>query len=117
MPKIIVVQNKVALGPNKLLEDDTPAYLSTKPQPYCARQGCKVPGTEMQSGAVLAVTCFIHGPEMVNYNLDAPEAARNPNRAVSRIWYWASFPDGRSGYLSEIYVEARYRGGLGATPM
>ena len=54
---VVVVQNKVAVGPTALLEDATPAYLSTIPAPYCKARGCAVPGTDMASGAVLAVDC------------------------------------------------------------
>jgi hypothetical protein len=49
---------------------------------------------------------------MVNYNLDAPEVQRNPNRADSTIWYRAVMPTGAAGFISEVYLEATYRGGL-----
>ncbi len=45
-PMVITVQNKVALGAAQLIEDTTPAYLSTKPVPYCTRLGCRMLGTE-----------------------------------------------------------------------
>ena len=49
----IVVQNKVALGPDRLEEDRTPAYLSTEALAYCASpsRSCKVPGTEHGLGS------------------------------------------------------------------
>lgn len=34
-------------------------------------------------------------------------------RAESDLWYRASFPDGRSGYVSEVYLSGASRGGLG----
>ncbi|MCE3551298.1 helix-turn-helix transcriptional regulator [Pseudonocardia sp. RS11V-5] len=109
---VVTVQNKIALGAADLVEDTSPAYLSARPQPYCAREGCKLDGTDLTSGALLPATCTVHGAEMWNYNLDSPAVA-NPARARSDLWYRLSWPDGRSGYLSEVYLEAGSRGGLG----
>ncbi len=112
-PALALVQNKIAAGPSALIEDGTPAYLSTRTLPYCARQGCKVAGTDMHSGALLPVTCQVVGARMTNYNLDSPVVGKNPNRADSARWYRGVFPDGRSGYLSEVYLAPSSRGGLG----
>jgi hypothetical protein len=111
----IVVQNKVALGPDRLEEDRTPAYLSTEALAYCASpsHSCKVPGTEMASGAAVVANCWTQGQMMWNWNLSDPTARSNPDRAQSDLWYRASFPDGRTGYLSEVYVVRGERGGRG----
>jgi hypothetical protein len=109
----VVVQNKVALGASALLEDTTPAYLSSKPAPYCTRNGCRIPGTELASGAVVVVNCHVVGAWMTNYNLDSSEVRPNPNKADSTLWYHVMLPSGVSGFLSEVYIEPRYRGGLG----
>lgn len=110
---VITVQNKVALGTDRLIEDTTPAYLSTKPAPSCARSGCKVSGTDVGSGAMLVAVCYTRGVEMFNYNLDSSESKINPNRADSTLWYRSVFPDGRLGYISEVYVVPADRGGKG----
>jgi len=111
----IVVQNKVALGPDRLEEDRTPAYLSTEALAYCASpsHSCKVPGTEMASGAAVVANCWTQGQMMWNWNLSDPTARSNPDRVQSDLWYRASFPDGRTGYLSEVYVVRGERGGRG----
>jgi hypothetical protein len=109
---LVVIQNKVALGPNRLVEDTTPVYLSTKPQPYCKRVGCAVPNTEMSSAAVVPVICQVSSAYMVNYDLRDTSVQQNPNKAESTRWYWAALPDGRAGYISEVYIEPRFRGGL-----
>jgi hypothetical protein len=111
----IVVQNKVALGPDSLVEDTTPAYLSTLALAYCAQpsRNCKVAGTEMSSGAAVVANCWTRGQMMWNWDLSDPTAQANPNRVRSDLWYRASFPDGRTGYLSEVYVERGDRGGRG----
>jgi hypothetical protein len=110
---VVVVQNKVAVGPTALLEDATPAYLSTIPAPYCKARGCAVPGTDMASGAVLAVDCTVSAEDMVNYEADSVLSQDNPHRVQSTLWYRARFPDGRAGFVSEVYVDPASRGGLG----
>lgn len=110
---VVVVQNKVAVGPTALLEDATPAYLSTIPAPYCKARGCAVPGTDMASGAVLAVDCTVTAEDMVNYEADSVLSQDNPHRVQSTLWYRARFPDGRAGFVSEVYVDPASRGGLG----
>ena len=109
----IEVQNKVALGADRLVEDRTPAYLSTEALSYCASpsRSCKVPGTEMVSGAAVVASCWTTGQMMWNVDLADPEQERNPDRVQSDLWYRASFPDGRTGYLSEVYVVRGDRGG------
>lgn len=108
---VITVQNKVAMGRDRLMEDSTPAYLSAKAAPYCARDGCKVAGTEMASGAKVVAVCHAIGTEMFNYNLDSAESRSNPNGADSALWYRVVWPDGRAGYLAEVYVVPADRGG------
>lgn len=111
----IEVQNEVALGPDALVEDRTPAYLSTEALAYCAApsRSCQVPGTEMASGAAIVANCWTRGQMMWNWDLADPSARSNPFRVRSDLWYRASFPDGRTGYLSEVYVVRGDRGGRG----
>lgn len=113
---LVVVQNKYADGRSEMIDYETEdpratVYLSTKPAAYCARRGCKVENTDMHSGALLPVVCHIKGEKMYNYNLDSPY--QNPNRAESTLWYRGVFPDGRTGYLNEVKVTEKSRGGLG----
>ena len=110
---VITVQNKVALGANGLIEDTSPAYLSSRPIPYCSHHGCEVPGTQLKSGALIVAVCYTRGAQMFNFNLDSSASQNNPYRVSSRLWYKAVFPDKRSGYISEVYVVASNRGGMG----
>lgn len=111
-PVVVTVQNKVAVGAEDLVEDAGPAYLSSRAVAFCGPRGCKEDGTDVVSGAMLPATCTVVGERMWNYNLDSP-VARNPHRAESALWYRVTWPDGRSGYLSEVYLEPGSRGGLG----
>ena len=110
---VITVQNKVALGPSELIEDSTPAYLSSKPIPYCRHHGCEVPDSQMSSGVMLVAVCYVHSAIMYNYNLDSSASQENRNRASSTLWYKVILSDGRSGYISEVYTEPADRGGKG----
>lgn len=112
-PVTVVVQNKVAVGADQLIEDSSPSYLSSRPVSRCANRGCKIPGTDLYSDAVLVVDCAVTGASMSNYNLDASESRDNLHRVTSALWYRASYPDGRTGYISEVYLTAGSRGGLG----
>ncbi|MEJ8280350.1 helix-turn-helix domain-containing protein [Pseudonocardia spirodelae] len=109
---VVTVQNKVALGAEDLVEDVGPAYLSSRAIAFCGSRGCKESGTDVVSGALLPATCTVAGERMWNYDLDSP-ARSNPHRAESALWYRLSWPDGRTGYLSEVYLEPASRGGLG----
>lgn len=111
-PVVVTVQNKVALGAEDLVEDSGPAYLSSRAIAFCGTRGCREDGTDVVSGAMLPATCTVVGERMWNYNLDSP-AAHNPHRVESALWYRVAWPDGRSGYLSEVYLEPASRGGLG----
>ena len=107
----ITVQNQVASGPDSLVEDSSPAYLSTKTEPSCSRKGCKVAGTELATGASLMAVCRTNGAQMYNYNLDSVASENNPNRVASTLWYRVVLADGRAGFISEVYVVPNDRGG------
>jgi hypothetical protein len=110
---IITVQNKVAIGPDSLVEDTTPSYLSSKPVPYCSHYGCEIPGTQVNSSAMLVAVCYRYSTQMYNYNLDSSASQNNPYRARSRLWYKVAFPGRSQGYISEVYIVAADRGGMG----
>lgn len=113
--RIITVQNKVAIGKSGLIEDKTPAYLSTAARPFCADEvnNCKVPSSSMDSGAAAVVDCVTSTDViMVNYDLKDPAGATNLDSARSRLWYHGT-RNGQMGYISEVYVVERDRGGLG----
>ena len=113
--RVITVQNKVAIGASQLIEDKTPAYLSSEPRPYCANEqnNCEVRGTTMQSGAAVTADCVVTNDMiMVNYDLKDTAAFHNPDAVNSRLWYHGTH-NGKFGYISEIYVVAHDRGGLG----
>lgn len=112
-PVTVVVQNKVAIGATGLFEDNTPAYLSSKTVPFCSREGCEVARTQMHSGAVLQALCQQQGTTMTNEDAASPGIQRNSGAATSSRWYLTEMPTGVRGYISEVYLTAASRGGLG----
>lgn len=108
----IVVQNKVAIGPTALDEDDSPSYLSSRTVSRCANTGCKLGGTDVYSGAKLTAYCQTEGEWLTNADLESDGIKQNPGLVASDIWYGIEWRDGRRGYISEVYIEESYRGGL-----
>ncbi|MFF9094062.1 helix-turn-helix domain-containing protein [Streptomyces sp. NPDC014802] len=109
----VVVQNKVAIGPTALVEDKTPAYLSSETISHCAARGCKLVGTEMWSGAKLVVFCWTRGEKLTNEDITSAGITSNKGGVTSDLWYRAKWKDGRSGYFPEVYLAPAGRGGSG----
>ncbi|MEU5934421.1 helix-turn-helix transcriptional regulator [Micromonospora sp. NPDC047187] len=115
-PVAAVVANKIATGSDGLLEDSTPAYLSTRPIPFCARNGCQVPATTMWGGAIVQVLCQRDGATMTNADTTSTGIEHNPHAATSSRWYLATIPSGATGYIAEVYLAPASRGGLNLPP-
>ncbi|TDQ50016.1 hypothetical protein EV188_11012 [Actinomycetospora succinea] len=115
--RTVVVQNRVAIGDAALVEDRSPSYLSARPVARCANiPGCKIPGTEVGSGFTFEAVCQLTGEVITNADVTSTNIGQNPNAAVSELWLGARAPDGRIGYISEVYLAPSYRGGLGLPP-
>jgi hypothetical protein len=112
--RTVVVQNRVAIGDGALVEDRTPSYLSARPVARCAAMpGCKIPGTDVGTGFTFVAVCQLTGEVITNADVTSTNIGQNPNAAVSELWLGARAPDGRIGYISEVYLAPAYRGGLG----
>ncbi|MFB9686018.1 helix-turn-helix domain-containing protein [Amycolatopsis plumensis] len=112
----VIVQNMYASGPSGLYEDRSPSYLSSRPVARCANIGCKLPDTEMSTGAAITAICHIQGELLTNADISSPGIKTNPNASASALWYEIIWPDGRRGYISEVYLAPAYRGGLALPP-
>ncbi|GHD52457.1 hypothetical protein GCM10010335_64990 [Streptomyces galbus] len=110
---LVVVQNKVAIGPSTLTEDSTPAYLSTKTVSRCRIRHCMLADTTMTSGAKLVATCWTRGETLTNADITSAGINHNPEAVSSDRWYLAKWKDGRTGYICEVYIAPPYRGGMG----
>jgi hypothetical protein len=92
-------------------EDDLAAYLSTVPENFC-RADCALPGTDVRSGTELQATCQAEGDRTTNGQDDNPIDDVNPGLFESTRWYGIQLPDGRFGYISEVWIRDADRGGL-----
>jgi hypothetical protein len=107
----VTVQNQVTAGPAAMRED-TPAYLSTRPENNCRSRGCAAPGDTFDTGDRLEVVCQLTGERTTNGNDGDPSDDRNPELFTSTRWYGSPLPDGGTGYLAETWLSPADRGGL-----
>jgi|GEM_PF-3075294 len=108
----ITVHNKVAIGASVLIEDSTPAYLSTRPVGRCTSRGCRIAETDMWSGAQIVARCWVRGETLTNQDLTSPDIDKNEGGVTSDLWYEIILHTGTVGYLSEVYVSPSNRGGM-----
>jgi hypothetical protein len=108
----IAVDNRVTNGASAMRED-TPAYLSTVTRNYCKRDGCALAGTDVGSGAWLTAECTSLGDRTTNGQDNSAVDDGNPGLYSSTRWYGIRWGDGRFGYISEVWIAASHRGGLG----
>lgn len=108
----IAVDNRVTNGAAQMRQD-TPAYLSTVTRNFCKRDGCALLGTDVGSGAVLTAECTVLGDRTTNGQDNSTIDDGNPGLYSSTRWYGIRWGDGRFGYISEVWIAAQYRGGLG----
>ena len=107
----VVVDNRVTDGGG--MREDTPAYLSTEKRNYCMSNGCTVAGTGVGSGTRLTALCQSSGEPTTNGQDCSAVADANPGLVSSDRWYRVRHPGGATGWLSEVWLEAPARGGLG----
>ncbi|OLL70447.1 hypothetical protein Ae168Ps1_6194c [Pseudonocardia sp. Ae168_Ps1] len=113
-PTAVTVQNKYATGPQLLLDDLKPAYLSSRTEPFCSQKGCDVADTDLRTGTLVPVDCVDRaGDMMTNADRQSPGIDKNPAVVESRLWYHAVLQNGQEGLLSEVYVIPESRHGLG----
>ncbi|MFE2823258.1 hypothetical protein [Streptomyces sp. NPDC059271] len=117
----VTVDNRVTNGPTQMREDTAHlAYLSTKAVKFCKRQdsdhNCAVSGTDMGSGAALTAECYTNGERVTNGMDQDTLDDHNPGLYESTLWYRIRWSDGRTGYLSEVWLARADRGGAGLPP-
>ena len=95
------------------MREDSPGYLSTVTENYCKRNGCALPGTDMGTGARITAICQTTGARTTNGQDNSAVDDANPELYTTTRWYGIRWSDGRFGYLSEAWIAASDRGGLG----
>ncbi|HWC08664.1 MAG TPA: GDSL-type esterase/lipase family protein [Solirubrobacterales bacterium] len=111
--RVITVDNRVTNG-GGMREDSTPARLTTQPWILCGSRGCNINGTERSSGGTYdAAVCQTSGERTTNGNDHDASDDANPERFESTRYYGVRLADGTFGYVSEVWIRAADRGGLG----
>jgi surface antigen len=109
---VLTIDNRVTDGAG--MREDTPAYLSTQTKPYCKRDGCAVPNTDRISGQTYeSAVCTVIGQRITNGQDNSAVDDGNPELYTSSRWYGVRLADGTTGFISEVFVRATDRGGLG----
>lgn len=111
--RVITVDNRVTNGMG-MREDPTPVRLTTQPWIRCGSRGCNIVGTERSSGGTFdAAVCQRTGERTTNGDDTSPADDANPLRFESTRYYGVRLANGTFGYVSEVWIRAADRGGLG----
>jgi hypothetical protein len=111
--KVIRVYNRVTSGP-RMREDDEPVSLSMKPAANCADRNCLIKGTNRETGGTYdAAVCQRQGEEITNGQDTTALDDANPELFQSRRHYGVRLDEDTFGYVSEVWIAPRDRGGLG----
>jgi hypothetical protein len=96
------------------MREDTPAYLSTVTRNFCKSDGCMLATTDvLDSGDWVNAYCQTSGDRTTNGQDNSSIDDQNPALFESRRWYGIRWADGRSGYISEVWIAGGDRGGVG----
>jgi hypothetical protein len=112
--RTVTVYNRVTNGTG--MREDTAGYLSSVTQNYCRSNGCALSGTDMSTGAHATAICQTTLARTTNGNDHDAADDGNPELYSSTRWYGIRWSDGRIGYLSEVWLSAADRGGIGLPP-
>ena len=110
---VITVDNRVTNG-SGMREDTIAVRLTTKPWINCGSRGCNIDGTERSSGGTYdAAICQTVGERTTNGHDGSSADDANPELYESTRYYGVRLGNGTFGYVSEVWIRAADRGGLG----
>jgi len=111
--RVIVVDNRVTSG-NEMREDKFPTSLTTRPVAHCGTRGCNITNTERETGGGYdAAVCQRRGERITNGDDSSRADDDNPRLFASTAYYGVRLKATDTfGYVSEVWIAPRYRGGL-----
>lgn len=110
--KVIRVYNKVTSG-LRMREDTDPVTLTTKPAAFCGARNCVMPGTSREtSGTYEAAVCQRQGEGITNGDDTSEVDDDNPGLFTSSRYYGVRLDEDTFGYVSEVWIDPKDRGGL-----
>jgi len=114
--KILRVYNKVTSGPERMREDIEPVSLSTKPVAFCGGRDVCIEETERETRGIYdAAVCQREGEAITNGQDTGGSDDDNPGLFTSTLYYGVRLDD-TFGYVSEVWIDPKDRGGLGLPP-
>jgi len=110
--RTVSIYNNVTAGP-RMREDVMPVRLSVLPA-LCRSDAsrCLVTDAELRTGDEVPVRCWTRGERVTNGDDTTTRDDDNPQLVSSTRWYGVPTTSGRLGYVSEVWVAPRDRGGL-----
>lgn len=114
---VLRVDNRTTSG-RQVREDPARLPLTTRPVPNCGRRGCVVKGTPTWESKqrIDRAVCQQQGERITNGNDASKSDDDNPLLDHTTLYYGAMLKDGTSGYVAEIWIARKQRGGLGLPP-
>lgn len=113
--KVVRVYNKVTSGPRRMRDDDEqPVSLTTKAVAFCDERDCRIPGTNRETGETYnAAVCQRQGERVTNGQNTSRVDNHNPGLFSSRRYYGVRLDEDTFGYVSEVWINPKDRGGRG----
>lgn len=114
---VLRVDNRTTSG-RQVREDPARLPLTTRPVPNCGRRGCVVQDTPTWESdqQIDRAVCQQQGERITNGNDTSKADDDNPLLDDTTLYYGVSLKDGTSGYVAEIWIARKQRGGLSLPP-
>jgi hypothetical protein len=111
--EVVRVYNRVTSGPRSMREDDEAVALTTKPVAFCGERDCRIAGTSRETGDTYdAAVCQHQGERVTNGQDTSRVDDHNPGLFSSRRYYGVRLDEDTFGYVSEVWIDPKVRGGL-----
>ena len=114
---VLQVDNRTTSG-RSVREDPARLPLTTRPVPSCGSRGCEVEDTPTWESKqrIDRAVCQQQGERITNGDDGSELDDENPLLDDTRLYYGVMLSDGTTGYVAEIWVARKQRGGLGLPP-
>jgi hypothetical protein len=112
--KTVVVRNKVLSGKAKMIEDNQPLRLTTRPT-LCNEPSCQIDDLSYKTGdKISGVVCQVPNSDRITNGDDTSHTDdKNPHLVSTTRWLGVKLTSGKLGYFSQAWVEPRFFGSLG----